>query len=215
MMAAQIAVQQACERLLSRLSGSMPDHRPERLRIGTGSVDAYDPRLQQLLPSQPQAAAVLIGLNRGGDDPGILLTVRADHLRHHAGQISFPGGRIEAGDAGPAAAALREAQEEIGLPVAATSVVGYLPDQIVLTGFRITPVIALLPAQFTPRIDNAEVQGIFELPLSVLLDCASHHETRRSYAGIDVSVRDIHFGEHRIWGATAGMLLSLYDLAQP
>jgi len=139
--------------------------------------------------------------------------VRAAHLRQHAGQISFPGGSIDATDSGPVAAAMREAYEEVGLAPGSASLLGFLPDQYVLTGFRITPVVAQLPTDFTPRLADQEVQASFVLPLSVLLDPATERSSTRKVAGIDVAVRDLQYGEHRIWGATAGMLFTLRALA--
>jgi 8-oxo-dGTP pyrophosphatase MutT (NUDIX family) len=173
-----------------------------------------DPRLAALLPTEPKLAAVLIGLT-GRASPGVLLTLRSTALRQHAGQISFPGGAIDPGDAGPAEAALREAHEEIGLAPHQAQVIGYLPDQLVITGFRITPVVAQVAPEFVPRLDSDEVQESFELPFAVLMDPSNHREATRRIGDIELSVRDIQFGEHRIWGATAGMLLSLYELALP
>ena len=209
------ATRAACERLLQKLEGSSPDHRPESLRIGATLTGGADPRLLKLIPPATRQAAVLIGLRDPLDDPGILLTVRAGHLRSHAGQISFPGGVVEASDADIAASALREAQEEVGLQPAQAAIVGHLPDQLVFTGFRITPVVARLSADFTPQPADTEVQEAFMLPLSALLDPANHVKTRRQIAGIDFEMRDLQFGTHRIWGATAGMLFALYEMAQP
>lgn len=205
--------QAAWTRLLEKLASTQPQHDAEHLRIGAGLSQAPDPRLLQLIPADLRHAAVLIGLIDQAGDPGILLTVRAGHLRHHAGQISFPGGVIEAADASPAVAALREAHEEVGLAAAQAQVVGYLPDQIVLTGFRITPVIARIADSFTPHVDAAEVESCFVLPFSVLLDATHERVTTRSIGGIEVDVRDLQFGVHRIWGATAGMLFALRALA--
>ena len=174
-----------------------------------------DPRLAALLPTEPRPAAVLIGLTNTDDMPGVLLTLRSTALRQHAGQISFPGGAIDAGDAGPAAAALREASEEVGLGTGQAQVLGYLPDQLVITGFRITPVVAQIASQFVPRLDTGEVQESFELPFAVLMDPSNHRDTTRRIGDVELAVRDIQFGERRIWGATAGMLLSLYELALP
>ena len=196
----------ARDRLVQRLAGTAPDH---------VTVRAFDARLVAMLPARPRAAAVLIGLTGSAGDPGVLLTVRSETLRQHAGQISFPGGTIDAGDAGPAAAALREAREEVGLSAGDVEIVGYLPDHFVITGFQITPVIARISPGFIPRPDHAEVQETFELPLDVLMDPANHHASTRRIGDIDVAVRDIQFGERRIWGATAGILLSLYELALP
>jgi len=142
------------------------------------------------------------------------LTVRADHLRAHAGQISFPGGAVDADDGSVEASALREAHEEVGLQRSQAAVVGFLPDQLVLTGFRITPVVARLAADFTPRPADNEVQEAFLMPLSVLLDQASHVHNRRQIGGLEFAVRDLQYGEHLIWGATAGMLFALYEMAR-
>jgi 8-oxo-dGTP pyrophosphatase MutT (NUDIX family) len=204
----------AWQRLLQRLSDSRPYHHLRPAELGAQFSFAADPRLAALLPAAPRVAAVLVGLVEAAQgEQGILLTVRAAHLRQHAGQIAFPGGVMEAGDEGPVAAALREAHEEVGLEPASAQVIGYLPDQYVLTGFRITPVVARLPADFMPRLDGAEVQASFILPFEVLLDPATERPGSRRILGMDVAVRDLHYGEHRIWGATAGMLLQLRALA--
>jgi len=208
------ATRAACERLLQKLQGSAPDHRPENLRIGATLAGKTDPRLLALLPSVTRRAAVLIGLREPLDDPGILLTVRADHLRAHAGQISFPGGAIDADDESIEASALREAQEEVGLQASQAEVIGFLPDQLVLTGFRITPVVARLSADFIPRPADDEVQEAFLMPLSVLLDPAHHVRNRRQIGGLEFEVRDLQYGAHLIWGATAGMLFALYEMAR-
>jgi 8-oxo-dGTP pyrophosphatase MutT (NUDIX family) len=203
----------AAQRLLARLAGTRPNHDPASFRIGAGLPQGFDERLQPLFPSDPRPAAVLIALVERDTGPGILLTVRSSQLRDHAGQIAFPGGRIEAGDAGPAAAALREAQEEIGLEPTQISVLGYLPDHLILTGFRVTPVVARVAPGFDLRLDAAEVQETFELPWQYLLDPRHHRDELRRFAGTQVPVREIVFAEHRIWGATAGMLFCLRDLA--
>lgn len=204
----------ARERLVERLAGTAPDHDLARTRLGAARLAGIDPLIASLLPPDPRPAAVLIALTGDGAEAGILLTVRAAHLRHHAGQIAFPGGRIEATDKGPAAAALREAEEEVGLDARAAEVVGYLPDQLVLTGFRITPVVARITGRFSPRPDHREVQDCFVLPWERLLDPASQVEVQRAILGQSLTMRDIHFAGHRIWGATAGILLTVLELAR-
>jgi len=211
--AGSAATQAAWEQLLQRLAATRPARPGEAVRIGAGLAAHTDARLLAMIPADLRPSAVLIGLVEAAAGPGILLTVRAEQLRHHAGQIAFPGGVIEAADADPVAAALREAQEEVGLSPQDAQVIGYLPDQVVLTGFRITPVVARIAGSFAPRLDAAEVQSSFVLPFPVLLDVAHERPGIRRIAGIDVPVRDLQYGEHRIWGATAGMLFGLRALA--
>jgi 8-oxo-dGTP pyrophosphatase MutT (NUDIX family) len=203
----------AWERLHQRLANSQPDHRPEALRISASRDVAVSANLAAKLPARLRHAAVLIALIDAPEAPGILLTVRAAGLRHHAGQIAFPGGVIEAGDAGPAAAAMREAQEEVGLDPDHVTVLGYLADQAVFTGYRITPVVARIAVEFVPRLDIGEVRQTFVLPWANLLDARSERESVHRIGGVDVPVTDLHFGEHRIWGATAGILFALRELA--
>jgi 8-oxo-dGTP pyrophosphatase MutT (NUDIX family) len=199
-------------RLMQRLAGTQPNHAPEHSRFGARLDRDADERLLAMMPRDARAAAVLIGFQEYAGEPAILLTVRAGHLRKHAGQIAFPGGAIDTLDADPATAALREAREEVGLLPAQASIAGYLPDQIVLTGFRITPVVAQIEPHFTPAPDHTEVQDTFMLPVSALLDARTHVRGRRSIGGEEFEVRDLSFGSHLIWGATAGMLFALYEL---
>ena len=196
----------------ARLAGTAPRHDPEDWLIpGTwepGS-DAYD----RFFARAPLPAAVLMPLVERAELT-VLFTQRATQLRNHAGQISFPGGRLEADDAGPAAAALREAREEIGLDARFVSVIGYLPDHLVITGFRVTPVVALVDPGFELLLASDEVQDTFEVPVSYLFDPHNHVLQRRRspVTGEWVEFRDIPFGVRTIWGATAGMLLTLYRL---
>lgn len=170
-------------------------------------------RYRQFFPPNALPAAVLVPLLEG-PRLSVLLTQRATQLRNHAGQISFPGGRIEASDADPKAAALREAQEEIGLDPDFVSIAGYLPDHVVMTGFRVTPVVGFVRPGFELLLDSEEVEDTFEVPLDFIFDPANHRlRMRRSgFTGEEVEFCDIPYGERNIWGATAGMLLTLYRL---
>jgi 8-oxo-dGTP pyrophosphatase MutT (NUDIX family) len=196
----------------TRLAGSAPRHDPEDWILpgmSAGDSEIY----RRALPPAPTPAAVLIPLLER-QRPTVLLTERATGLRTHGGQVSFPGGHIEASDASPAAAALREAREEIGLDERLVAVVGYLPDHIVITGFRITPVVGFVRAGFAPLLDVKEVQGTFEVPLDYVFDPANFRLQRRRLIHSDAEVEfwDIPFEGRTIWGATAGILLTLYRM---
>lgn len=193
----------------ARLAGTGPRHAREHWLI-PGLFEPGDAQRRGLLPREPVPAAVLIPLV-ARHDLTVLFTQRATQLRNHAGQISFPGGRIEPSDRSPAAAATREAREEIGLDERFISIIGYLPDHVVITGFRITPVVAFVQPGFELALASQEVEDTFEVPLGYLFDPANHRLQRRaSVAGDEVEFREIPFGERIIWGATAGMLHTLY-----
>jgi 8-oxo-dGTP pyrophosphatase MutT (NUDIX family) len=143
----------------------------------------------------------------------VLLSQRAVELKSHAGQISFPGGRLEANES-PETAALREAQEEVGLEPRFVSVAGYLPDHVLLSGFRVTPVVGFVRSGFELLLAADEVQDSFEVPLSYIFEPANHRTRVRRLAddAAEVELCDIPYGSHNIWGATAGMLITLYRL---
>ncbi len=161
-------------------------------------------------PSFLKAAAVLLPIVARPDQLTVLFTRRTAHLRAHSGQISFPGGRIEEGDASEQAAALRETHEEIGIAAPSIEVIGRLADYHTRTGFRVTPVVGLVAVPFALRVDAHEVDEVFEVPLSFLLDPANHQKHSREFQGRQVQYYAIPYQDHYIWGATAGMLVSFY-----
>ena len=160
------------------------------------------------LSKPPIPAAVLVPVVLGGE-PGILLTKRTSHLSAHAGQVSFPGGRIDPEDSGPEAAALREAHEEIGLPPEAVQVLGRLTDHITGTGYRITPILSVIPPALTYALSAHEVESIFELPMRVLLDPDAPRRQRQHVKGVWREYWVWPHPDHFIWGATAAILVQL------
>ena len=156
-------------------------------------------------------AAVLVPLVVRPRGLTVLLTERTEHLADHAGQISFPGGHIEAGDAGPEDAALRETEEETGLSRRRVEILGRLDTYITRTGFTVTPVVAIVepPLELSP--DPREVAEIFEVPLAFFLDAANHQRCTRPFQGNDRRFYAMPYGDRYIWGATAGMLVNLYE----
>jgi 8-oxo-dGTP pyrophosphatase MutT (NUDIX family) len=164
--------------------------------------------LAQELPIRP--AAVLIAVVDHAE-PTVLLTQRAAHLNDHAGQISFPGGKIDATDASPLEAALREAWEEVGLTRDFIDPIGYLDLYGTSFGFRILPTVARVRPGFELRISAAEVDDAFEVPLAFLMNPANHQVHRKEFRGMERSYYAMPFGERYIWGATAGILRVLYE----
>jgi len=159
--------------------------------------------------ADPRQAAVLIPIVTRRP-LSVILTERTQHLPSHGGQISFPGGKIEAGDAGPLAAALRETREEIALDPAFIQPLGYLPTYRTGTGFIVTPSVALVRPGFTLVPDPAEVATVFEVPLAFLMDDANHKIESRNWRGGERKFYAMPYREHYIWGATAGIIRSLF-----
>ena len=168
--------------------------------------------IRAFFPASPAAAAVLVPIVDHESGLTVLLTQRSSHLKNHAGQISFPGGRVEPTDLNPLEAALRETEEEIGLAREHITFVGYLEPQLVLSGFWVTPVVAFVQPGFELRLDQREVDTAFEVPLLHILNDANHRARERKLGEVSVQVYDIPYKGHNIWGATAGMLMSLYRL---
>ena len=156
-------------------------------------------------------AAVLCGVVERADGLHVILTQRPDTMKEHAGQIAFPGGKIDEADDGPVAAALREAEEEIGMPRSAAEVIGSIDHYETGTGFRVEPGVAMVEPDFTPRPDPREVDDVFETPLDFLMDPANLRRHSGEWGGRKRLYYAIPWEGRYIWGATAGMLKSLAD----
>jgi 8-oxo-dGTP pyrophosphatase MutT (NUDIX family) len=164
------------------------------------------------MPAPTRSAAVLIGLVDRAEGLQVLLTQRAAELSNHAGQISFPGGRIEPEDNDAWAAACRETQEEIGVAPELLQRLGYLPDHSVVSGYRVTPVVALVQPHYQLRLDQREVAEAFEVPLRHFLDPRQHQVRERHNGNRHYRVSAMPYANREIWGATAGILLTMFNL---
>ena len=175
---------------------------------GDHDADPVMKKVSEVRPIRP--AAVLVPVI-DHPEPTVLLTQRAQHLPDHAGQMSFPGGKIDKTDESPLASALREADEEIGLERAFIEPLGYLDLYMTTLGYRIVPVIARVKPGFALKLNTSEVDATFEVPLAFLMDQANVQRHSRDWQGMTRHYYAITFGEHYIWGVTAGILRNLYD----
>ncbi|MDO8419655.1 MAG: CoA pyrophosphatase [Rubrivivax sp.] len=195
----------------------------DALRQRFGRQEVWQPELpgdgRLLANRSPAHAAVLVPLVQRGDTLHVLLTRRTEHLRDHAGQVSFPGGRSEAGDADPAATALRETEEEVGLPRSRVEVIGQMPAYTTITHYVVTPVVALVQPPFELALDSFEVAEAFEVPLPFLMNPAHHRRHVFTFEGGELQFLSMPWSgagadgasrEYFIWGATAAMLRNLY-----
>lgn len=167
-----------------------------------------------VFPGPLTPAAVLVPLVVRQAGVSLVMTRRAEHLRDHPGQISFPGGRVSPGDPSPVATALRELDEEIGVAAGDVELAGFLPPHPVITGFVVTPVVGFLATPTSFRCDPVEVAEVFEAPLDFFLDPANCQRGQREVRGVTLGVLAWEFGGHRIWGATANIIQSLCLLLQ-
>lgn len=189
----------------------MPATAPTAVNVPAERGDhSLNAGLDPLLPLKP--AAVLVLFVDRDEGLSLIFTQRTAHLAHHAGQISFPGGHIEPGDGGPVETALRETEEEIGLDRRHVDVIGRLETYVTRTGFVVTPVAGIVTPPFALAPDAYEVQEVFEVPLSHFLDPANHHRCSAEFEGVVRYFYAMPYQDYFIWGATAGMLMNLYEI---
>jgi 8-oxo-dGTP pyrophosphatase MutT (NUDIX family) len=199
------------DRARARLRFDIPAGLTDASLVPPSGDPGTDRMLEIIAREQPiRPAAVLIPVV-DHVQPTVLLTLRAAHLHDHAGQISFPGGKIDAVDASPLDAALREAEEEIGLRREFIDPIGYLDLYATGFGFRILPTLARIKPGFELRINEAEVDDAFEVPLAFLMDPTNHQLHTKEFRGMQRSYYAMPYAQHYIWGATAGILRVLYQ----
>lgn len=176
---------------------------------------AEDHRFENRWTTKRQDAAVLVPIIDRADGPTVLLTVRSSNLASHAGQISFPGGRVDPGDADRVATALREAEEEVGIPPSAIDVIGALGVHHGGLGFAVTPIVGVVDPKAPIAPDPREVAEVFEAPLGWFADLANHTTEEREHLGVAYRMFAAPYGRFHIWGLTAGILRSLAETLQP
>jgi 8-oxo-dGTP pyrophosphatase MutT (NUDIX family) len=193
------------DRIRSALAGAQPGQEPTMFDLaGPLSGEA-----KVLAEERRRPAAVLVGLRERPGGLTVLLTERSKTLRSHPGQVSFPGGRVDPGDVDLWHTAVREAEEEIGLPPADVVRLGYLQTYLTVTGFVVTPAVGLVVDSFEPTADGVEVDEVFEVPLAHLFDAANITVTYQERFGTRFRVYEYEYDGHRIWGATASMLIGM------
>ncbi|HEX5126971.1 MAG TPA: CoA pyrophosphatase [Rhodocyclaceae bacterium] len=195
--------------LTAQPSLSTPRFSTENLRAHFGGTQDFEWRGEWPLADDQARAAVLIPLVTREGGITVLLTRRADHLYHHPGQISFPGGRVEARDASSVNTALRETQEEIGLAPESVELLGELPAYATSTGFHVSPVVGFVRPPFELKVDAFEVAEVFEVPLSFVANMANYQRHRVERMGSMRHFLAVPYAGRFIWGATAGMLAML------
>jgi 8-oxo-dGTP pyrophosphatase MutT (NUDIX family) len=167
--------------------------------------------MAELAGAQPRPAAVLVPIIARPAGLTVLLTQRPETMPTHAGQIAFPGGKMDETDGSPVDTALREAEEEVGLHRRHVDVLGFLDSYQTGTSFRIVPVVSIVEPSFTLTVDRREVVDAFEVPFAFLMDSANHRRDQRQYNGVTRHFYAMPYGDRYIWGATAGMLRNLYE----
>ena len=194
--------------LQERLAGTRAPDDPLDVVLPSGS-EHWPDYVREQITATLRPAGVLIPVIERAAGLAVLLTQRSAELKHHAGQVSFPGGRMEDRDPDVVQTALRETHEEVGIPPASVAVVGYLPPMPTITGYAVTPVVGLVDEGVPLRIDRTEVEYAFEVPLAFLLDRRNEQALEREYRGRRIPTVEFHYEGERIWGATAHILVEL------
>jgi 8-oxo-dGTP pyrophosphatase MutT (NUDIX family) len=198
--------------LRERLADTALPADPTNVEMPEGS-DRWPADMREHLLSSLKLAGVLIPVvDRGDTDLSLLLTRRSEGLKHHAGQVSFPGGRMEADDTTIVDTALRETWEEIGIARSAVDVIGYLRPMPTITGYAVTPVVGVVPGDIELAVDRNEVELAFEVPLGFLLDPANRRYVEREFFGGIATMVEYHYAGQRVWGATAFIIQKLLKI---
>ena len=194
-----------------------PDELRRAFTRSSGASSDYDLNPGVILPPDRvlRPAAVLIAVQPSPNGAQVILTKRSSRLKHHPGQIAFPGGKLDKDDASLTAAALREAQEEIGLPLSAVEVLGSLPVHETVTNYTVTPILGHVRDSFEVRPEMGEVEEVFTVPLSFLLDLSNFRIEQRQWRGTTRGYYVVPYGPYYIWGATARMLRGLAERLVP
>jgi 8-oxo-dGTP pyrophosphatase MutT (NUDIX family) len=199
------------DRARARLTLEVPPALTDPAALGArGDLDLNPALWERAGVSATKPAAVLVPIV-DRDEPTVILTIRTQELANHAGQVAFPGGKIDPEDESPVAAALREAKEEIGLPPVLVEPIGYLDLYLTFTGFRILPTVARVKPDFTLALNPHEVTESFEVPLSFLMTPENHQRKSREWKGVTREFYAMPFEDRYIWGVTAGILRNLYE----
>lgn len=198
-------------RIRQRLAGTREPLDPLDVDTAALSRRLPDEQVRALLPVLRPAGVLIPLIDRGGT-LSVLLTERSASLRHHAGQVSFPGGGMEPHDASITETALRETHEEIGIVPSAIDVAGYLNPTPTVTGFAVTPVVGFVSGDPDLVVDRTEVETAFEVPLDFLMDRSNEELSEEEHGGIMFSITTFHFAGHRIWGATAGIITTFREI---
>ena len=195
-------------RLRQRLAGSALPVDPTRVAV-PDDIDRWPDEWVRRLSRPLKAAGVLVPVIERAPHLTVLLTRRSAELKHHASQICFPGGRMEKTDDSILATALRETWEEVGIDPNVVDVIGSLDLHPTITGYAVTPVVGVIEPPLGLQVDRREVEVAFEVPLEFLMDPGNEQRSMRTFRGHTVPTIEFHFGGHRIWGATASMLIKL------